>query len=72
MDLNNVRQEIRLFIGIDEKKFKYHKIGGIEAYTFSNPSITILFKQNSCFVLYDNKRYSDVEFVRLLELKTYW
>lgn len=78
MDLNDIHTDIKLFIGdFSEKNLKTHELGSVKAFSFKSPKIVVFFKssnsgQSNCIVSFNNKHYSEFEFVKFLKLKIYW
>lgn len=77
MDLNNIHKDIKLFVGnFSRENMKTHELGTVKAFSFKNPKIIIISINNNnrsdCIIIFNNKRYSETEFVKFLRLKIYW
>lgn len=81
MKVDDIHQEIKSFIkDLSTDNLKIMEIGSIQAFFFKIPKIIIFFKKDgtiirnmsNCVVKYENKLYSELEFVKLLELRVFW
>lgn len=72
-----IHPKIREFIGdLKEDNYRVHVLGQVMGISIKEPSMILLFQQNVdeilCFIRFMGVRYTEREFLKLLNLKSFW
>lgn len=75
--IERIHPEIREFIGnLEPSNYRIHVIGQVTGISIKNISLILLFQekdnQTVCFVRFMGKRFTEKEFLKLLQLKSFW
>lgn len=78
MELDDLHFDIKFFIGnLSKSNYTTHKIGEVKSLKFKTPKITIIFfcdekNNNVCIIKFNNIKYSEEDFIKMLKLKSFW